>query len=160
MYNVKIDVVFKEQRCCGVRVVIRDDKGQMMGALCKKIDFPWGALEAKAKATETRIILASDLGLKDIVVEGDSQLVMNALKGSTIPTLPIQKIAEGSKWCLGNFNSWRIAHIRRNNNVATHLLARNALFVSDCVIWVEDTPPVIELQILNDVIAMDFGPYQ
>ena len=34
------------------------------------------------------------------------------------------------------------------------------MYVDDCVKWVEDTPPVIELQIQNDVIAMDFGPYQ
>ena len=73
MYKVNIDaIVFKEQRCYGIGVVIRNDKGQMMGALCKKITLPWGALEAKAKAAETDIMLAWDLGLKDIVVEGDS----------------------------------------------------------------------------------------
>ena len=32
--------------------------------------------------------------------------------------------------------------------------------MDDCVIWVEDTPPVIELQILNDVIAMDLSLYK
>ncbi|KAK9984138.1 hypothetical protein SO802_033663 [Lithocarpus litseifolius] len=161
MYKVNVDAaVFKEQRCCGIGVVIRNDKGQMMGALCKKITLPWGVLEAEAKAAKTGILLAWDLGLKDIVVEGDSQLVMNALKGSVIPTLAIQKIVEGSQGCLSHFKSWRIAHVRRNNNGAAHLLARNALSVDGCVIWVEDTPPVIELQIQNDVIAMDFGPYQ
>ena len=47
MYKVNIDaVVFKEQRCCGIGVIIRNDKGQMMGALCKKVAAPWGALEA------------------------------------------------------------------------------------------------------------------
>lgn len=141
-------------------MVIRNDKGQMMGALCKKIVFPWGALEAEAKAAETSIMLAWDLGLRDIVVEGDFQLVMTALKGFAIPTLTIQKIVEGSQWCLGHFKSCRIVHVKRNSNVAAHLLARNALNVDDCVIWVEDTPPVIELQILNDEIATDFGPYQ
>ena len=60
-----------------------------MGALYKKINFPWGALEVEAKAVETRIMLAWDLGLKDIMVEGYSQLEMHALKGSTIPALPI-----------------------------------------------------------------------
>ena len=105
-------------------------------------------------------MLAWDLGLKDIVVEGDSQLVMNVLKGSVIPTLAIQKIVKGSHWCLSHFRSWRIAHVRRNNNGAAHLLARNALSIDDCVIWVEDTLPIIELQIQNDVIAMNFSLYQ
>ena len=86
--------------------------------------------------------------------------MMNALKGSVIPALAIQKIVEGSLWCLSHFKSWRIAHVRRNNNGAAHLLARNALSIDDCVIEVEDTLPIIELQIQNDVIAMDFGLYQ
>ncbi|XP_023898674.2 uncharacterized protein LOC112010558 [Quercus suber] len=161
MYKVNVDAaVFKKQRCCGIGVVIRNDKGQMMGALSKQISLLWGALEAEAKVTETGIMLAWDLGLKDIVMERDSQLVMNALKGFAIPALAIQKIIEGSQWCLSHFKTWRIEHVRRNNNGATHLLARNALYVDDCVIWVEETPPVIELQIQNDVIAMDLSPYQ
>ncbi|XP_050259013.1 uncharacterized protein LOC126704013 [Quercus robur] len=160
-YKVNVDaVVFKEQRCCGLGVVIRNDKGQMMGALCKKVAAPWGALEAEAKAAETCILLAWDLGLRDIMVERDSQLVMLALNGFGFPASVIQKVVEGSQRCLSHFKSWRADHVKRNNNRAAHLLARNALHVADCVIWVEDTPPVIELQIQNDVLLMDLGPYQ
>ena len=131
-----------------------------MGALCKKVAAPWGALEAKAKAAEAGILFAWDLGLRDIMVEGDSQLVMLALNGSGLPASVIQKVVEGSQRCLSHFKSWRADHINRNNNRAAHLLARSALNVDDCVIWVEDTPPVIELQIQNDVLLMDLGPYQ
>ena len=158
-YKVNIDaVVFKEQGCCGVGVVIRNDKGQLMGAMSKRIEFPWGPLEAEAKAAEIGVGLAWDLGLKDREVEGDSLLVAQALKGSTPPALPILRIVEGVKWCLRNFSSWTIAHTRRINNVVAHLLARYAMNVFDCVIWVKDTPPIIETQILNDVISMDLGP--
>ena len=104
-YQVNIDVVFKEHGCCGIGVVIRNDQRQLMGAMCKKVDFLLGVLEAKAKVAEAGILLAWDLGLKDIVVEGDSQLVIKPLKGSNPPTLPILKIVEGLKRCLLNFNS-------------------------------------------------------
>ena len=40
------------------------------------------------------------------------------------------------------------------------ILARNAKHVTDCVIWVEDTPPLIEPQILQDVINLDYSSYQ
>ena len=73
-------------------------------------------------------------------MEGDSQLVMLALKGFVYLALVIQKVVEGSQRCLSHFKTWRANHVNRNNNGAAHLLARNALHVDDCVIWVEGTP--------------------
>ena len=159
-YKINIEAtMFKDLGYCGIGVVIRNDKGQMMGAMCKRVDFPLGAVEAEAKATEAGLLLAWDLGLKDIVVEGDSQLVIQALSGSIPPALPILKIVEGMKRLLVHFSYWKAVHTRRNANVAAHLLARNAKNVTDCVIWVEDTPPLIESQILHDIISLDLSPY-
>ena len=72
-YKVNIDaVVFKEQGYCRIRVVIKIDQRQLMGAKWKKVDFPLGVLVAEAKVAKAGILLAWDMGLKDIVVEGDS----------------------------------------------------------------------------------------
>ena len=139
-------------------MVIRNFKGQIMGALCKQEFFPLGALEAKAKAAEAGILLAWDLGLKNIVVEGDAQLVTQALKGIVAPAIPIQKIVEGSRIFLQRFCSWKAVHTNRRNNLAAHLLAREAKHVEECVIWVEDSPPCSKNQIMNDVIALDVCP--
>lgn len=43
--------------------------------------------------------------------------------------------------------------------MAAHLMARNAKFVSDSVIWVEDTPPIIESQLTKDVSVLDCCPF-
>uniref|UniRef100_A0A7N2MUC6 RNase H type-1 domain-containing protein n=1 Tax=Quercus lobata TaxID=97700 RepID=A0A7N2MUC6_QUELO len=129
-----------------------------MGALCKKVEFPLGPIEAEAKAMEAGIYLAWDLGLKEIVVEGDSQQVIQALNGCITPALSILKVVEGLKLFLLRFNSWKAVHSRRITNEAAHLLARNAMNVKDSVIWVEDTPPLIEHQIMVDVSFLDFCP--
>ncbi|XP_050251532.1 uncharacterized protein LOC126698394 [Quercus robur] len=158
-YKVNTDAaVFNNWGCCGFGVVIRNDKGELMGALCKKVEFPLGPIEAEAKATEASIYLAWDLGLKDIIVEGDSQQVIQALNGCITPALPILKIVEGLKLFLLRFNSWKAVHSRRTTNEEAHLLARNAMNVKDCVIWVEDTPPQIEHQILVDVSFLGVCP--
>ena len=117
-------------------MVIRNFKGQIMGALCKQEFFPLGALEAEAKAAEAGILLAWDLGLKNIVVEGDAQLVIQALKGVDAPATPILKIVEGTRNYLQTFCSWKAVHTNRGNNLAAHLLAREAKHVEECVIWV------------------------
>ena len=56
---------------------------------------------------------------------------------------------------LGSFNQWSVCHTSRQNNVAAHLMAREARSFPECRIWMEDTPPVIAGQVQLDVICKD-----
>lgn len=77
--------VFREFSCCGIGVVIRNERGEIIGALSKKVPLALEALAMEAKVAEEGIILARDLGLRNVVVVGDSLTVMNALSGLNIP---------------------------------------------------------------------------
>lgn len=122
-----------------------------MGTMSKNIPLPLGALEVEAMVADEGIRLAKDLGLKDVIIEGDAQVVMSTLAQSDYIPSSIQKIIEGSKKCLQHFHVWKANHIYRNGNVAAHLLARYACNVTNSVIWVEDTPPMIYDQVCADV---------
>ena len=75
--------VFRETRSCGIGVVVRNEKGQIMGALCRRLELPLRALEAEAKVVEEGIQFARDLGLDQIVIECDSQVVVNSFCNKT-----------------------------------------------------------------------------
>ena len=114
-----------------------------MGAMSKKISRPLEAIKAEAKAMEVGILFAWDLGLNNIVAEGDSLAVVQALKGSITPTISIQKVTEGISWWLKKFDNWKILHARRSNNTAAHSMAKEAKSILESIIWVEDSPPFI-----------------
>ena len=129
-----------------------------MGAMSKKISRPLGAIKARAKAMEVGILFAWDLGLKNIVAEGDSLAVVQALKGSITPAISIQKIAEGISWWLKKFDNWKILHARRSSNTTAHSMAKEAKSILESVIWVEDSPLFITDQLMYDVLTMDIFP--
>ena len=83
------------------------------------------------------------------------------LRGCCYPPISIKMIIEGIKGQKYNALVWEVSYVRRTFNMAAHLLARNALFVSKSIVWVEDIPPFIELQVSKDVFGdfgLDFGP--
>ena len=129
-----------------------------MGVMSKEISRPLGAIKARAKAMEVGILFAWDLGLKNIVAEGDSLAVVQALKGSIIPAISIQKIAEGISWWLKKFDNWKILHARRSSNTTAHSMAKEAKSILESVIWVEDSPLFITDQLMYDVLIMDIFP--
>ena len=53
-------------------MVIGNERGQLIAALSKKLPLPLGALAVEAKVVEEGIILTRDLGLRDVIVKGDS----------------------------------------------------------------------------------------
>ena len=139
--------VFASVGCYGVGVVIRNEKGLLMGALRRKVLFPLGAMEVEALAMEEGTQLARDLGLKDIDMESDTQTVVVAVGGFDSSLCSIQKIVEGAKCGLNAFSSWSCSHVHRQCNMAAHLMTKEAINVSECLICVEDTPMLLELKI-------------
>ncbi|XP_050290607.1 uncharacterized protein LOC126728897 [Quercus robur] len=142
-YKVNVDgAIFKDASCCGVGVVIRNEK------------------EIEAKAMEEGIQLAKDLSLKEIIIEGDAKQVVMAISDSSSAPSSIKKVIEGMRLCLLHFNYWTASHVGRNGNMVAHQLAKHALFEDECTVWVEDTPLFVSNQVLMDVISMDNCPNQ
>ena len=92
-----------------------------MGAFCKNFPYPLGALEVEAKAPEVGVILAKELGLREIILEGDSQVVMQVVSGPSLALISIQQLIVGVKLGLARFISSKVVFTHRECNNAAHL---------------------------------------
>ena len=127
-------------------------------SLSKLFPFPLGALEIEAKAVEVGAAFAWDLGLRDIVLEGDSQTVIATIANHDPGPIQVQNLIAGIKSWKSMFSVWQSSFTHRDRNKVVHQMAKYAKHISNCIIWVEDTPPIIASQILLDVSVLGLSP--
>uniref|UniRef100_A0A7N2MFT9 RNase H type-1 domain-containing protein n=1 Tax=Quercus lobata TaxID=97700 RepID=A0A7N2MFT9_QUELO len=58
--------------------------GQVVRALSQQIYAPLGSLEVDAKAMEAAVIFARDIGIQDVIFEGNSLQVCSAMNGCSL----------------------------------------------------------------------------
>ena len=69
-FKVNVDgAVFKNRKRAGIGVVIRDKNGVVIAALSKLVNAPLEVAEIEAKAMETDVLFARDVGKREAVFE-------------------------------------------------------------------------------------------
>ena len=97
-YKINVNgVVFKESSSCRMGIIIRNERGELLGAMSKKLEFPLGTLEVEAKAFEEGLQFAGDLGLMQVVLEGDAKVVTDALRRCCSLPISIKMIIDSIK---------------------------------------------------------------
>lgn len=95
-YKINVDgAIFLAQKSTRVGVLIRDFERQVIAALSKKINAPLGVLEVEAKGFEVGLEFARDIGVHDVILEGDSLVLSNALCGLSEPPSKIAAVVGG-----------------------------------------------------------------
>lgn len=94
-------------------MAIRDDKGRVEVALCKKIMAPMGVVEAEAKTFEAGLLFAKDIGIQDIILNGDSLLVDNVLCEKSLPPSSVEAVVSGMQKMAKEFRLIEFSHVRR-----------------------------------------------
>ena len=141
VYKANVNgAVFKNLSSAGMGVLIHDYKGQVVVALSQLFFAPLGPLEVEAKAMKATVIFARDVGIENIIFEGDCLQVYNYLHGTSKAPPAVANVLNGILFHLQSFRSFDFSHIRREGNKPAHILAQHAQFVSDFVAWVKETP--------------------
>ncbi|KAL0014778.1 hypothetical protein SO802_001847 [Lithocarpus litseifolius] len=153
-YKVNVDgAVFTKQKQVGIGVVIRDSAGEVIAALSHKLARPLGALETEAKAMEVGIQFALDVGVWDVIFEGDALSICNALRGVGEVATLVQNLVVGMSQRVKAFRSYAFSHTKRQGNIPAHLLAHYARNIVSYVAWLEECPSLIEHACAHDLVS-------
>ncbi|KAK7843624.1 hypothetical protein CFP56_012120 [Quercus suber] len=94
--------------------------------MSRKLDLPLEALETEVKSLEIGVKFVEEVGLRDVVFEGDSQLIINAVQGIGEAAALVQNIIHGVLQKAQCFRTFDFLHIKRQGNAPAHLLAQHA----------------------------------
>ena len=144
--------IFKERKESGVGVIIRDVNGLVVAAMCKKFHAPLGPLEVEAKAFESGLQFAKDVGLQEFILKGDSLNVVRALRGLSPPSVSVMSIIYGVQSSCNDVRKVLFSHVCRQGKIPAHLLAKHAISIVDFMVWMEENPCFLEQALHHDVM--------
>ncbi|XP_050248722.1 uncharacterized protein LOC126695975 [Quercus robur] len=130
---------FKEEGNSGIGVIIRDWNNQVVAALSKPLSGRFAVEETEAIAMELGIVLARELGLNQIILEGDSMQTVQAICSKDVWGVAghiIHGILEG----MNGFIYAEARYICRNSNKIAHELAQQAKRSGEECKWFDEVP--------------------
>ncbi|XP_075664873.1 uncharacterized protein LOC142634467 [Castanea sativa] len=151
-YKVNYDgAMLKDSGKAGIGVVIRNENGEVMASLAEKITKPDCVEVLEALAARRAILFAIELGLQQVIIEGDSEIVFKALSGVCSDRSCIGHIFKDYKSILGLFQT-HSSYTRRQCNSVAYALAKRARKSFLLLVWMESVPPDISYLVYVDVI--------
>ena len=103
----------------------------------------------EALAMECGFLLAKKQMLPQIILESDALTTVSSVLATKNEGC-LGHIYQGILSLLASFSSWKIKHVRRDYNKATHVLAQYARQKEFSQVWIGVCPPL-----LNEVIQKD-----
>ena len=118
--------IFKEDDAIGMGAIIRNEKGEVMASLSAKGLLVTYSEEAEILACCRVIEFDMECGFLELVVEGDNQSVMDALKLKKNLSSQVGHIFQDVLCLLKGLRWSQVQFTRRSANTAAHALARHA----------------------------------
>ncbi|XP_050285282.1 uncharacterized protein LOC126724898 [Quercus robur] len=105
--------LFQDQKMASIGVVIRNPGGHVIGALSDRIFLPATVDEVEALACRKAISFALDLGVENVVLEGDSKIIIQALNADSSCASSYGHIIEDIRVLALDFASICFSHVKR-----------------------------------------------
>ena len=91
-------------------------------------------MEVEAIAVCRVVDFGSEIGMDCAIMEGDSKVIVKALKNNDNGLTPFAPLINDVSLLLGLFSELLYSHIKRDGNKVAHSLARLALIAPGCTV--------------------------
>ena len=149
---VNVDAaIFASSRQMGAGIVIRDHAGNCI-ASCRSL-LPAITIPELAEAHAIRIDLsfAREEGLDNLVLASDCLSVVQRITGKVKDRSFCGAVIQDIRELISSFSACSLLHVRREQNVAAHFLARSSES-QGCRVWRGVPPDCIRETICRDII--------
>ncbi|XP_042981157.1 uncharacterized protein LOC122310921 [Carya illinoinensis] len=136
----------------GIGAIIRDSYGRVLGTFRARREITLSPYAAEVYALMMAILFCKEAGINEVTLEGDSLQVVKKLKDSREDWSPGGLIVEDTRAVLRSFAFWNVCHTKRDGNVATHLLAKDALLSEFDLYDLEEIPNCIKQVVASDAL--------
>lgn len=130
----------------GIRALIRDSFGMVVGALLRFIPQRYDPLVTECIALWEGLRFAQQHGFRTLAVESDSLIAISAITSSSCP-LMIEAVVEEIKSLFTVFSCNTCTHFSRSCNSAAHMLAQESCSHCSSVAWLYECPNCVNGQI-------------
>ena len=124
-------------------MVIRNGDGLVIATLSHPLNQAFKVVEIEALAASRALEFAADIGLDNVILEGDSKVVTQALETKDVGLAAFGLLIRDACTLAGNFSDVSYSHTKRKGNKVADSLVKLATNLADCVIWMEEVPPSI-----------------
>ena len=142
--------LFRDTSTAGISAVVRDHDGHLIGALSERIQLPPSVEDVEALACRRAVTFAAKIGLREVVVEGDSEVIWKHLTSDKLCMAGFGHIIGDIRAAASNFSVCLYSHVCRNGNRVADKLAKKARHLMTPLIWLEDIPCDISPLVLYD----------
>ena len=150
--KLNVDAAYYSDEGVGATAaILRDDKGNFLGAQCKFIPVAVDAITTEALAMRDGLIFANSFGCNRVEAESDSLQVINYCDGQTIWWDSAAAIFAECLDTSTSIGKVVYKHCYRSCNQVAHMLAHFSYCNKTSFSWLDKPPDFIVSKLVDDV---------
>ena len=106
-------------------------------------------------AARRAALFACECGFQQLSFEGDSELVIKALRHGEMQHSSVGHILKDTMSCVSFFQSCSFSHVGRQGNSVAHALAQRTRLSFPIVVWMKFVPLDIMSFVMSDISSIE-----